>query len=230
MGFLSGFSQLMLPCIFQAGHWMLYDFPVAIKMRVLYNDSNIISIEVTFMTYEDDYSFCRAHMAADEYILWKGKPAITPLLSKSDIFMIPFSIFWCGFAIFWEIGVLSSPTPTFFPIFGIPFVCVGLYLVFGRFIHTAYLRKNTRYVITNKKIIRLQGNRVDYLATSTMPPAHYTANKDGSGTIFFSSGDTRYRHRYNFSFYAAGMGQGIFSLENIPNLVQVQQAIDSMDK
>lgn len=182
------------------------------------------------MTYEDDYGFCRTHMAADEYILWKGKPAVRPLLSKSDVFMIPFSLFWCGFAIFWEVGVLSSSTPTFFPIFGIPFVCVGLYLVFGRFIHTAYLRKNTRYVITNKKIIRLQGNRVDFLAASTMPPAHCVANKDGSGTITFSTPNPYYRHRYNTSFFAAGMMQGAFSLENIPNLVQVQQAIDNMSK
>ena len=182
------------------------------------------------MTYEDDYSFCRPHMAADEHILWKGKPSVRPLLTKSDAFMIPFSIFWCGFALFWEIGVLSSPTPSIFPIFGIPFVCVGLYLVFGRFIHTAYIRKRTRYVITNKKIIRLRGKRIDFLAASTMPADHCTANTDGSGTIRFAAPNPYYRGRYHSSYFGYGMDQGFFSLENVPSLVQVQQAIDSMDK
>lgn len=182
------------------------------------------------MTYEDDYSFCRVHMGADEHILWKGKPAVRPLLSKGDVFMIPFSIIWCGFALFWEIGVLNSSAPSFFPILGIPFVCAGLYFVFGRFIYTAYLRKRTRYVITNKKIIRLRGKRVDFLAASTMPPAHCVANADGSGTIRFMAANSYYRGRYHSTFHGTGMDQGVFSLENIPNLVQVQQAIDNMDK
>lgn len=181
------------------------------------------------MTYEDDYGFCRPHMGPEEFILWKGKPAVRPLLSKGDIFMIPFSIFWCGFAFFWEITALSS-APSFFPIFGIPFVCVGLYLVFGRFIYTAYIRKRTRYVITNKKIIRLRGKRIEFLAASTMPAAHCTANADGSGTIRFAAPNPYYRGRYHSAFYGYGMDQGSFSLENIPSLIQVQQAIDRMEK
>ena len=182
------------------------------------------------MQNESDYSFARVHLSPDEYILWKGKPAVKPLLSKSDIFMIPFSILWCGFAFFWEITAIAGNAPFFFCLWGIPFMCIGLYFVFGRFLYTAYIRKRTLYVITNRKIIRLRGKRVDFLAASTMPPAHCIANTDGSGTIRFIAPNPHYRNTYNFSFYSTGMDQGIFALENISNLAQVQHAIDSMEK
>jgi len=182
------------------------------------------------MMHDEDYSFARACMAPDEQILWRGKPQNGHLISAKDALMIPFSILWCGFAIFWTVSVFKIGAPFFFWIFGLFFVCMGLYFVFGRFLLAAYLRKHTAYVITNKKIIRLRGKRIDFLAASTMPAAHCTANTDGSGTIRFAAPNPYYRGRYHSSYFGYGMDQGFFSLENVPSLVQVQQAIDSMDK
>ena len=80
--------------------------------------------------------------------MWTGRPSAGLLFTSRDIFLVPFSLVWCGFAIFWESsaawidgrdsvpvgqGPLSN-TPTFFLLFGGAFVLVGLYFVFGRFI------------------------------------------------------------------------------------------------
>jgi len=95
-----------------------------------------------------------------EKLIWVGKPKQGIMFRSNDIFLIPFSILWTGFIILWEISaitaVLNAPekselTVFMLPIFGIPFVIIGLYFVFGRFIIDAKLRKNTCYGITMRE-------------------------------------------------------------------------------
>jgi hypothetical protein len=70
-----------------------------------------------------------------ERVLWSGRPAPGLTFRPADGFLIPFSLLWCGFAIFWEASVLRIPgAPFFFPLFGAVFVAAGLYFVFGRFL------------------------------------------------------------------------------------------------
>ena len=40
-----------------------------------------------------------------ESIVWAGQPNTSVIFHKQDVFMIPFSLMWGGFAIFWEAGV-----------------------------------------------------------------------------------------------------------------------------
>ncbi len=62
--------------------------------------------------------------------------------------MIPFSLLWCGFAIFWEVSVLSTDGPLIFKLWGIPFVIVGLYMAVGRFFIDAKQRAKMYYGVT----------------------------------------------------------------------------------
>lgn len=173
-----------------------------------------------------DYSFANAYISPGEQVLWRGRPEKGGLVTASDAFMIPFSIFWCGFAIFWEAGVLLSGAPTFMALFGIPFVLIGLYLVFGRFFHTAYMRKQTMYVITNRKIIRYRNGNVDYLHLQNMPPVQLRLGKNGCGTITF--GSDWERHDYGYRVTWTKQTGGVFALENIPDAAKVHQIIATM--
>lgn len=174
------------------------------------------------MMERDEFGFCRSQLCTGEYILWKGKPERGNLLDSSDIFMIPFSLVWCGFAIFWEYSVISNGISPF-ALFGIPFVLMGLYIVFGRFIHKAYLRRHTCYVITNQKIIRLRRRKIDMLHANSLPPMRVEVHRNGNGTIRF--GETMYGHRRSVG---PDMNGGIFTIENIADLRQAQQAIATM--
>src|SRR5207248_9093079 len=61
----------------------------------------------------------RDELLRDEQVLWVGQPDPRVLFVGADILLIPFSIMFCGFALFWEAGVLASTgrqgaPPTFF--------------------------------------------------------------------------------------------------------------------
>ncbi len=86
----------------------------------------------------------------NEQLLWTGQPRHDIVFCGADVFVIPFSLLWGGFAIFWEVSVIRSGADWFGPIFGIPFVLVGLYMIVGRFIIDAQQRTHTLYTVTNK--------------------------------------------------------------------------------
>lgn len=177
----------------------------------------------------DEYAFARAYLAPGESILWRGKPEKGHLFHSGDALMIPFSIAWCGFAIFWFVtALMNAPLP--FALFGVPFVCVGLYITVGRFFHTSSLRKRTAYVITTQKVIRRRGNKIDMLDAKTMPSIYVTAHTDGTGTIQFGEA-VYYRHgrrHYSTTSTTCGPNNTLFTLDNIPDVARVQQILHSI--
>ncbi len=80
-----------------------------------------------------------------EKILWQGRPAPGIRVSATGIVMTGFGIFFFGFAIFWtymaSTGVSQSGQPAgalFFPLFGLPFLLFGVYLVFCHWFFDVY--------------------------------------------------------------------------------------------
>ncbi|HEX4350926.1 MAG TPA: PH domain-containing protein, partial [Verrucomicrobiae bacterium] len=82
-------------------------------------------------------------MDSGEKLLWSGQPRQGLRLNISDVFVIPFSLLWCGFAIFWEANAVKGHSPFVLKLWGIPFVVIGLYMVFGRFFMDARTRVRT---------------------------------------------------------------------------------------
>ncbi len=129
-----------------------------------------------------------ARLLEGERIVWSGRPVQGTLFMARDWFLVPFSIFWCGFAIFWEASVLGSNAPALFALWGIPFIVVGLYLTLGRFTIDAWLRRNTRYAVTNRRIIIARSDpfpKLTSISLERMPELQLTEWPDGRGTIRF---------------------------------------------
>jgi hypothetical protein len=123
-----------------------------------------------------------------ERILWEGRPLRQRLFRRPDALLVPFSILWCGFAVFWEVLALRT-SATFFPrLWGIPFVLIGLYLVIGRFVVRAIATRRTRYVLTDRRVLvvgGLSGTRTTTAYLNTLPPPVSAERSDGSGSLAF---------------------------------------------
>ena len=93
------------------------------------------------------------YLRPGERLLWAGRPDPQVRFAPVDAFLVPFSIRWGGFAVFWEVGVVTSGAPPFFMLWGIPFVLAGLYFIIGRFVYKKRKKMRTAYGITAGRVI-----------------------------------------------------------------------------
>lgn len=137
------------------------------------------------MNYELEQA-ARSQLTRNEKLLWSGQPRGGIKLRAADALMIPFSIMWGGFAVFWEMSVLKQGAPGFFALWGIPFVLIGVYLIVGRFFVDAWQRARTYYALTNQRAIivsGLVGQKVKSLPLRAMSDITLSERADGSGSI-----------------------------------------------
>jgi len=177
-------------------------------------------------------------LRAGEKIYWKGNPRQGLKLRASDIFLIPFSLLWGGFAIFWEFTATSipaknaAPAATIFPLFGIPFVLVGLYIIIGRFFADAQIRKNTEYAVTNERAIIVSGlfsRKVKSINLKSISDISVSEKSDGSGTITFGESASPYGWWMNAGFFP-GMRNQVPAFEMIENVKNVDSVIRKSQK
>ena len=142
----------------------------------------------------------KTELDSDEECLWSGQPKQGMVLRAQDTIMIPFSLVWTGFAIFWEVMALKilpgsgaekgpGAVVIIFPLlWGLPFVLVGLYWTFGRFIVDSMRRKNTYYGVTNERIIIVSGIRsrkIRSLDLRSLTDISLIEKRDNRSTIIF---------------------------------------------
>jgi hypothetical protein len=123
-----------------------------------------------------------------EKILWQGQPSTSLRITGRDWYLIPFSLFWGGFAVFWEASVLAQPAPGFLKFWGIPFIAIGVYLIAGRFFLDAWLRQRTRYAVTDQRIFIVRAGPFGSFisaALDRLPEIQLEEHRNGLGTLRF---------------------------------------------
>jgi hypothetical protein len=178
----------------------------------------------------------------DEEVIWTGQPDPKVLFSKADAFLIPFSLIWGGFALFWEGAVIASllagddhsgngGSLYFFVVFGVPFVLMGLYFIFGRFIYKRIKKKKTYYVITNKRAISLStfpGRNLKSAFLDQMASIEKAGRVGGIGSITFGNQGwmTQYENT-GMDFFAGAMGESRPNFFDIHDIDRVYEVIMS---
>lgn len=183
-------------------------------------------------------SIIQRELDPDESLIWSGTPKQGAIFRGSDIFMIPFSLMWGGFAIFWEFMALKIPNEKagvvsiLFPLFGIPFVIIGLYIIFGRFIYDSKKRAKTFYGLTNQRVIIVSGlfsKSVKSLNLSSLSDVSLVEKNDMSGTITFGQDNPMATFFWGSSFPGMG-GSHVPKFEFIDNAKDVYNKIRYQQK
>ncbi len=88
-------------------------------------------------------------LAEGEKILWQGQPNQKISAKPGQIFESLFGVFYGGFALFW-MTMASSIGGGMFWMFGLPFLAVGCYMVFGKYLWQSYQRGHTWYTLSDR--------------------------------------------------------------------------------
>ncbi|MBC3910649.1 hypothetical protein [Undibacterium umbellatum] len=129
-----------------------------------------------------------SQLSSNERLLWSGQPRQGFMLQATDLFMIPFSLMWGGFALFWEYTVITSNAPLLFWLWGIPFVLIGLYMIIGRFFFEALQRAKTFYAVTDERVLIVSGiftSSITSLNLHSLGELSLTEGKNGEGSVIF---------------------------------------------
>lgn len=137
--------------------------------------------------YTQEEATLSEELETGEKLIWTGQPYQGLRFSWFDLYAVPFGLFFFGFAIVWSILAFRGAPP--FALFGIPFILVGAYMAFGRFIIEAKQRARTYYAITDRRIIIVTGlftRTVRSLDLSTLQNVSVSEKKNGRGTVEFA--------------------------------------------
>ncbi|MXO89047.1 hypothetical protein [Alteraurantiacibacter aestuarii] len=135
-----------------------------------------------------------------ERVLWQAKP-LARVATKAFLIYF-FAIPWTAFALFWTVMAMGATSGGWgdagwlsfaFPLFGLPFILVGLGMLSAPFIPLFAARK-TLFAITDERVIRLYLGR--RLMTSSLEAGQIgeierTEGPDGSGTLKITAGSYR---------------------------------------
>jgi hypothetical protein len=128
-------------------------------------------------------------LMSGESILWAGQPQGSVIFHKEDSFLIPFSLLWGGFAIFGEASVAglsrnhSNSPASLFILWGIPFVVIGQYLIWGRFVYAGWLKRRTYYAVTNRRVLVIQNGWKRQIAAAYIDSLPSVIKEGGSSGI-----------------------------------------------
>lgn len=138
------------------------------------------------------------------------------MLRRRDALLIPFSIAWTGFAVFWETGVLTIGAPPFFTLIGALFVLVGTYILFGRFIHDAWRRHGVLYGLTDARILIIGRSELKSIDLASCGEMRLIRHGDDRGTITIGP---------EASIFAASKGIGVWTgTPSIPTFESIARA------
>ena len=138
----------------------------------------------------EDQQAMSPYLQPNESLQWTGRPPGGLLFRRSDAVMVPFSLAWGGFAVYWEVMAYNSGAPPFFLLFGGIFVVVGLYITVGRFVADLMIRQKTVYAITTERALILSGlfgRTVRSINLKLQIDISLEQRENGRGTITFGS-------------------------------------------
>lgn len=169
----------------------------------------------------------RSHLLDDEQVLWTGAPASGLLFTREDWIKIPFSFVFAGISVVVFLSALAPPGPKegppdlFFLGVATLFLSIGLFLVGGRFVLDAWLRRRTHYAVTNRRVLIARSapfGAFIAMDVEQLPEVRLLERADGRGTIRFGHAVSPWARRGGASVTWTP------SLDPTPQFLSIEQA------
>lgn len=177
------------------------------------------------------------HLSGNEHIEWVGGPDPTKRFTPADRYLIPFSLLWGGFPIFWVVGAAASGG--FFAVFGLPFLAMGLSFMFGRFIYKADRKRRTVYAVTDRRVFEIvdgrKGESVTAVYLRSIPNISTSAVSNGEGSVEFGISSRMESHYANtgMEFFNRGStpgGVSFFDIEDPEGVADLVERLRTADR
>lgn len=153
----------------------------------------------------DDWSRLEPILRFGEKLRWSGRPDPAVRFAPADLLMVPVSLMFCGFTVVWEFLAITNDAPWFFALWGIPFMGVGLYFLFGRFIYKKRRKLKTVYALTDERAIILTGDRSVQDIGLKGGPMKTVRSRDGRhASIIFGTGRNAAYQNTGLEFFNRG--------------------------
>ena len=168
-----------------------------------------------------------------ENVLWFGQPNPVRLaLTTLPIFI--FAIPWTAFALFWMYGAAGFKFPpdfseggfSYFPLFGVPFVLIGIAMLASPLF--AYAKAfRTLYIVTNKSariVTTGRTKKVETFSANDIGKIERKEKPDGSGDLIF-----KYDIGYDSGQKRRAKPVGFYGIPNVRSVeqlfVQLRQSV-----
>ncbi|MGC1372206.1 MAG: hypothetical protein WA824_08715 [Candidatus Sulfotelmatobacter sp.] len=133
---------------------------------------------------------------------------------------------------FWEaaaVGILGTrahakPVSYFALLWGVPFVLIGQYLIWGRFLYAAWKKKRTHYAVTDRRVIVVQqarGRQMSSAYIDTLPALIKEAGWNGSGTLRFAPAMPQGSRNAVWDGMAVGAVPTFVDIEDLDNVYRL---------
>lgn len=195
-------------------------------------------------------------VAPDERVLWTGRAgSVGP--GVEGIFGGCFGLFFAGFALFWIAGAATiggvarggfdSPGApgggalgtglSLFPLFGVPFLLVGLGVIFSSLYWSPRRKSSGIYAITDRRLLFVRTFPKTIIKEIPLSPhlrIEQTLDANGSGTLAFldpvsvhdPEGITVRRGRYGSG--SAYRSENPYTFHRIPDAAQVAHLVQNL--
>lgn len=171
------------------------------------------------LNYQEELEFCKEYYEGEE-ILWMGKSVLTEKDHRDGTIAAILCIISIAIMLFFR---TTSAYITGGLFIGFAFLFCG-----GTDVTVDARREKSFYMITNRKIIRKIGDKVDFIYSTHPHEMEVAVQKNGCGTIKFL--DKPVTRGMNYYWGRETEMKNFFYLENVPNVRRVEQLIRSLEE
>jgi hypothetical protein len=166
----------------------------------------------------------RDYLRPGERIRWTGRPGQGLRFSVQDLFVIPFALVWTS--IFFGVFLANPTDPNAPPLFLLaPIGLIGFYMMFGRLIVDAWVRRRTIYAVTDERALVLRTIFSEQLSTASLGTT-VRLRKAGSGRGTIDIGSSSPFFSRGMGVWAPWLGAGEVSFVDIDDVMTVYRMLN----